>query len=162
MKKILLKSVSIVLTISLLFSQNFSLFASSLSAESTELEESVFSFDEDEINDALSSLNELDAFLEINSNATYETLVENGNHLVVNLESTASPMGMAGQDDGPPLGIPSFLWGCVFGVIGLLIVFVATDNDSAEAKKALWGCLTSSAVGAVLYIVVLGAAAATY
>ena len=136
---------------SLLFSQTVSIYAGSASPDSPELDESAFSYDEAEMNEVLSELNQLDAYLEMNTDQTYASLAESGNPLIANIESTASPMGMAGQEGEPPLGIPSFLWGCVFGVIGLLIVFVATDNDNDEARKAMWGCVVSSLVSGVIY-----------
>ncbi len=162
MKKFILKSASIILAISLLSAQNYSIYAKSVSVLATELDESDFNFDEVEINDVLSELNDLDAYLETNSDVTYESLVVSGNDLVANIESTASPMGMDGGQEGePPLGIPSFLWGCVFGVIGLLVVYIATDNNKVEAKKAMWGCLAGTAVSVVIYVVVIAAASTT-
>lgn len=151
MKKFLLKTVGVLLSMSLLFSQTVSIYARSASPDSPELEESAFSYDEDEMSEALSELNELDAYLEMNVDQTYASLAESGNPLIADIESTASPMGMAGQDGEPPLGIPSFLWGCVFGIIGLLIVFVATDSDKDETRKAMWGCVASTVVSGVIY-----------
>lgn len=62
-------------------------------------------------------------------------------------------------DNGPVLGIPSFLWGCVLGLAGLIIVYIVTDNNREEVKKAFTGCLVSVAVAGLLYLV---AAAAIY
>ena len=156
MKKFLLRSVSIVLAITLLSSQSFGLYARDISPTPKELDESVFSFDEELINNELSELNALDSYIEENENVTFASLVEEGNPLIANIENSAAPMGMAGQDGEPPLGIPSFLWGCVFGVIGLVVVYIMTDENKDETKKALWGCVASTAVGAVLYMVSLG------
>lgn len=159
MKKIILKSVSLILAISLLSAQNFSIMAST-TGTTVEFDESVFTYDEDLLLAELSDLDELDAYIEANEGTTFDGLSNESSPLVANIESTASPMGMAGQDGEPPLGIPSFLWGCVFGILGLLVVYIATDNDQAEAKKAMWGCLASTAVSVVLYMVVWGAWAA--
>jgi len=52
----------------------------------------------------------------------------------------------------PPLGIPSFLWGFILGVIGILIVYLITENGD-ETKKALWGCLAFTVLWVVLYFV---------
>ncbi len=161
MKKFLLRSVSIVLAITLLSSQSFGLYARDISPTPKELDESVFSFDEELINSELSELNALDSYIEENQNVTFASLVEEGNPLVANIENSAAPMGMADQDGEPPLGIPSFLWGCVFGVIGLVVVYIMTDENKDETKKALWGCVASTAVGAVIYMVAWGAWAAT-
>lgn len=52
----------------------------------------------------------------------------------------------------PALGIPGFWWGCIFGPLGLLAVYVITDNDRAEVKKALTGCLVSTGVNILFYV----------
>lgn len=161
MKKFILKSVSLILALVLLSAQSYSVYAKELTVAVPELDESVFSFNESEINDVLSELNDLDAYLESNEEATYESLLTSGSELVANLESSASPMGMADQNGEPPLGIPSFLWGCVFGILGLLLVYVMTDSNKEETKKAMWGCLAGTAVTVVLYMVVWGVWAAT-
>ncbi|MCG6187510.1 hypothetical protein [Maribellus maritimus] len=157
MKKFILKSASIILAISLLSAQNYSIYARDITTATPELDESVFNYDEAELNDALSELNDLDNYLESNTDATFESLSEQESDLITNIESTASPMGMSGQDSEPPLGIPSFLWGCVFGILGLLVVYIATDNDKEEAKKAMWGCLAGTAVSVVIYVIAFAA-----
>jgi hypothetical protein len=50
------------------------------------------------------------------------------------------------------LGIPSFIWGCVLGWIGILITYLVTQ-DSEETKKALYGCLIGWVGGFLLYII---------
>lgn len=148
------------MAITLIVAQNSSILASTVSAPVT-FNESVFSYDEEALLAELSELDELDAYVESNEGITFDELASEESPLVAGMESTASPMGMAGQEDGPPLGIPSFLWGCVFGVVGLVIVYIMTDNDKAETKKAMWGCVASTAVSVVLYMVVWGAWAAS-
>lgn len=62
--------------------------------------------------------------------------------------------------DEPPLGIPGFVWGFCFGLIGLVIVYVAMEKGSArekEAKNAMYGCLAGSAVSMVIYLVLVAA-----
>ena len=161
MKKFFLKSASIILVISMLSAQYHSVYAKEITIAPPELDESAFSYDEAVLNGVLSDLDELDVYLESNQDATYESLSASGSDLIADIESTASPMGMAGQDGEPPLGIPSWLWGCVFGIIGVLLVYILTDNDKEEAKKAMWGCLAGTAVSVVLYMVLWGAWAAT-
>ena len=160
MKKFILRSVSVVVAIPLLSAQSYGAYARNVGPEPTKLDESVFSFDEELINNQLSELNELDAYIESNQDVTFASLADEGSPLIANVESSASPMGMAGGSDEPPLGIPSFLWGCVFGVVGLAVVYIMTDQDKDETKKALWGCIASTAVSVVLYMVIWGAWAA--
>jgi len=163
MKQFVLKSVSMILIISLLSAQNFSILANTKSVPVT-FDESVFSYDEDLLMAELSDINKLDVYVEANEGITLDELSREGSPLIANMEGTASPMGMAGSDENgePPLGIPSFLWGCVFGIIGLLIVYIATENDKAEAKKAMWGCLTSTVVTVLIYVVAFAAIETTY
>lgn len=159
MKKFLLKSLSVFLAITLLASQNFSVYAGN-GASAVTFDESVFSFDEELLFAELEELNELDAFIETNEGTTYSELENEGSLLLTNIENTAAPMGTA-EGGEPPLGIPSFLWGCVFGVVGLVIVYIMTENDMDETKKAMWGCVASTAVSVVLYMVIWGAWAAS-
>ncbi len=161
MKKILFKSLSVVMAIALLSAQSFNVYAREITVVTNELDESVFTFDQASIDQELSELNALDAYLETNETATFETLVNENSPLVANVAGDATPMGMAGQDGEPPLGIPSFLWGCVFGVIGLVVVYIMTDENKDETKKALWGCVASTAVSIVIYMVAWGAWAST-
>jgi hypothetical protein len=159
MRKVLFKSLSVFMAFTFLLAQNFSAYATE--SVST-FDESDFSYDEAMLLAELEELDALDAFVEVNEGITFSDLETSENLLVANMENAAAPMGMAGQgDDGPPLGIPSFLWGCVLGVVGMLIVYIMTDSDKAETKKALWGCVASTAVSVVLYMVIWGAWAAT-
>jgi hypothetical protein len=163
MKQFVLKSVSMILIISLLSAQNFSILANTKMVPVT-FDESVFSYDEDLLMAELSDINKLDVYVEANEGITLDELSREGSPLIANMEGTVSPMGMAGDEGNgePPLGIPSFLWGCVFGIIGLLIVYVATENDKDEAKKAMWGCLASTAVSVLIYAVAFAAVDASY
>lgn len=147
------------MAITLLASQNFSVYAGTSS--SVTFDESVFSYDEELLFAELEGLNELDAYVEANEGVTFSDLENEGSLLIADINNSAAPMGMAEGEGEPPLGIPSFLWGCVFGVVGLLVVYIMTDNDKEEAKKALWGCVASTVVSVVLYMVLWGAWAAS-
>jgi hypothetical protein len=45
--------------------------------------------------------------------------------------------------EGGPIGIPSFFWGCAFNIIGVVIVYVITE-DTKQSTMALWGCILNS------------------
>jgi prepilin signal peptidase PulO-like enzyme (type II secretory pathway) len=60
------------------------------------------------------------------------------------------------------LGIPGFWWGCIFGPLGILVVYLVSDNDRAEVKSAFTGCIVGSAVSAVLYLIYALAIVSTY
>lgn len=97
-----------------------------------------------------------------------QTVIEN-NYMTLsemstdaNLSSKFSgmvPLNLPGTYEAA-LGIPGFWWGCVFGPIGLLIVYVVTDNDRGEVKGALTGCIVGTVVSTLLYILAFGAASA--
>lgn len=57
--------------------------------------------------------------------------------------------------DGPPLGIPGFLWGFCLGLIGILVVLIAM-SDNPDRKKhvtnAIYGCLAWT----LLYLLIFG------
>jgi hypothetical protein len=161
MKKFILRSVSMLLAITLFTAQSFGAYTGNIGSVPAKLDDAVFSFDEDQIENELSELNELDAYIEANEDVTFASLSKEGSPLLANVASSASPMGMAGGAEEPPLGIPSFLWGCVFGVVGLAVVYIMTEQDMDETKKALWGCVASTAVSVVLYLLNWGAWAAS-
>jgi hypothetical protein len=97
----------------------------------------LFSYDEQSMTEMFADLNELEAYVASNNDVSAAAL---------------NPFGFLGE---PPLGVPSFLWGCVFGVVGLAIVYFVAE-DPVETKKALWGCVTSSVVGILFYFVLWG------
>ncbi|HDZ40748.1 MAG TPA: hypothetical protein ENH59_03595 [Bacteroidetes bacterium] len=162
MKKPLLKSLSIVLSAVLLLAQTHVLSAKTITTGIPSIEESVFSIDEDAMDLALSELNELDTYLTMNEGVSYADLEASGSELITNISDLAAPLGLA-QEGEPPLGIPAFWWGCLLGWVGLLLVYIMTDQDKDQTKKAFTGCLVSSIAGLVLYGIyyglIIGAAA---
>ena len=100
----------------------------------------LFDLNEDQINAEFTELNELEVFVTENDGITLSQLRESNNALALNLN--LSNNGIAGlmMLGEPPAGIPSFLWGCILGPIGILLVYLISE-DSDETKKALFGCL---------------------
>ncbi len=120
----------------------------------------LFSYDANKVKTALISADVLDQMV----SATYATIneLDLSTPVLANFKAESSSMMM--QED--VLGIPAFWWGCVLGWVGILIVYLVTEDKEA-AKKALWGCLVGSAVGIIFYFVLWGAlfasaAASTY
>jgi hypothetical protein len=68
----------------------------------------------------------------------------------VNLEETST---FVGKDFESTLGIPPFLWACVFGLLGILLVFLLTDKDITN--KAAMGCLVAYGTIGVVYLVAI-------
>ena len=65
-----------------------------------------------------------------------------------------SSLPISTEDSNKPLtafGVPSFLWGCVGTIPGIILVMVVTD-DYSEAKKAFSGCVATYLAAAMLYV----------
>jgi len=156
-----LKSFSIMLAMVMLVTQTQMLAARNLGISLPSIDESLLVLDEGALESAMAELNELDAFLSTNEGVTYDDLQTSGSELIINVDDASSPLGMD-QEGEPPLGIPSFLWGCVFGLIGILIVYIITDGDKDETKKALWGMLVWVGVVVIVYVAAWGSIWALY
>lgn len=118
----------------------------------------LFSYDKTAVTTALADLSAIENYVAQHPAITIADLTKTGNMVVNGIDISASPFSMFGE---PPLGIPSFLWGCIFWVPGLLVVYIATDQDKDESKKALWGCVAETVVYGVAYFVIWGAVFAT-
>lgn len=135
----------------LLFSQTLSLSARPSESYIPSVDESVLVLDEDALNEAMMELNELDEYLDVNVGVTFTDLESSESDLILNVDNSTAPLGMD-QENEPPLGIPSFLWGCILGIVGILLVYILTDGDKVETKKALWGMLVWVGVWVILYV----------
>lgn len=165
MKKFLFKTLSLTLAIVMLAAQNNVLAAKTIETGMSSMEESAFTLDQEAFDEALSELNELDSYLALNEDLTYSDLETAGNELITNISDIAAPMGTAPQEDDSLMGIPAFWWGCVLGWVGWLLVYVLTDQDKAQTKKAFTGCLISSGVSvalSVLYWTVIATSTSYY
>ncbi len=136
----------------MLFTQTQSLFARTINANMPSIDESAFNIDMESLQTAMQDLNKLETYLDQNAGVTYSDLEAVGSELIINVSGSSSPMGMD-QDGDDLMGIPPFLWGCVLGWVGLLLVYILTDNDKAQVKKAFTGCLVSTGVSVALYVV---------
>ena len=119
-----------------------------LSASNSDL----FSYDRAAVESELAELTELENYVAENPATTLSLLETTENNLISGLD-LASPNAMGLFFDDPPLGIPSFLWGCAFGVVGVAIVYFVTDEDKDETRKSFYGCVTSTVIYGVLYAV---------
>jgi hypothetical protein len=120
----------------------------------------IFSYDANKINQEMSELQSLEDFVTVNPGVTLSNLQTENSSLVNDLNLISETYGGIGSFSGEPaLGIPSFLWGCILGWVGILIVYLVTDQDKAETKKALTGCIVSSlagcVVGVVYYVIII-------
>lgn len=60
--------------------------------------------------------------------------------------------GIIINQDNDPFLIPSFAWGCLLGLPGIIVVNATTGNQE-ESKKAFWGCAINSTVLAILNLI---------
>ena len=152
--------LSVTMAIILLVAQSQGLAAKTIEIGLPSVDETVFNLDEGALNTTMQELNNLENYLALNEGTTYNDLVLADSDLIANVSDSSSPMGMA-QEGESPLGIPAFLWGCVLGWVGLLLVYIITDNDKPQVKKALFGCLVGTGVWVVVYVVLIAASAST-
>jgi hypothetical protein len=161
MSRIFQKSFSVFMAMVFLFTQTLSLSARPSEALLASIDESVLTLDESALNEAMQELNVLDEFLDENAGVTYADLESSESELIIGVENSTAPLGMP-ADSESPLGIPAFLWGCILGVIGILIVYIITDGDKDQTRKALWGMLVWIGVWVILYVGVFSATALWY
>ena len=124
-------------------------------------DESVSEFSEEEIYSAFNEIEEVIQYVSSNDNVTYEELSEK-DFFSSNI-SNATTVAMNLQDGGeePPV-FGSFLWGCLFGPIGIVMVAVTTDGDRDQIKKSVWGCALPTGCTIISYAIYFAAYAATY
>ena len=85
-------------------------------------------------------------------NLTLSQLFADNNELAVS--ALMPSYGAASMvEEGPPLGIPSFVWGFCLGLIGILVVYIVTDSRS-ESMKAVWGCVAAVIISVILQLAV--------
>ena len=137
-----MRKIQFVFSIILLMSLRFTVYASA----------DIFQLDEQKIHQELAILDQMESLVLAQQDISQEFLLSlkrefpevNGEHYCMT-NSISTMME-------PPLGIPSFVWGCCLGVPGIAIVyFVSEDKD--ETMKALWGCIASSVGYSLSYVV---------
>lgn len=126
------------------------IFISFITYQSFGSNANLFQYDANKIDQELQELNQLEKFIDDHGKATYLELQESGNNLIAHVSSTTDGMRMFGLE--PAMGIPSFLWGFCFGLVGILVVYLVTE-DGDETKKAVWGCAAAGACYAVVYVI---------
>jgi hypothetical protein len=99
----------------------------------------------------MAQLNELEGFLAENPGTTLTDMIAGGNSLATLVSGPNSITGFNILNE-KVLGIPGFLWGCVFSWVGILIVYVV-GQDPYETKQAIIGCVVSAVAGTAFYIV---------
>lgn len=101
----------------------------------------LFDIDYERVQNEFKDLDQIVDIIENHPDYDFYSMSDEYHNLLMNSNLIQESTIIANQDY-PFLGIPSFLWGCVTGPLGILIAFVGTENDHFEAKKALYGCIT--------------------
>jgi hypothetical protein len=112
----------------------------------------LFKYDKNHLEKSMTDMSRIEQEFNNNPGITAAELVQRGHMDQGTFDQLNQPFGFTSE---PPLGIPSFLWGCVFGVVGMVIVLIMTDKDKGELQKALYGCIVSYALVSVFYFIVL-------
>jgi len=105
----------------------------------------LFSYDAVTIENQMTQLDQLEGYVLENPGVTLGEMATNGNALA-SMVSDANGISGFNMINEKVFGIPSFLWGCVFSWVGVLVVYLV-GQDKAETKSAIVGCV----VGAVAY-----------
>lgn len=115
-------------------------------------ENEVLVYNQESINYNFEKLNKVEAFVEQNTDASFDTIKDTD--LLKEIELDTNTLANVTKDNELPLNIPAFWWGCFLGGLGILLVYIFTE-DKEQTKKALYGCLTVGGVVAVIYIVLI-------
>lgn len=111
-----------------------------------------YELNKEEISQEFAEINAIERMVENNQIADLDDLKEVSPVLYNSFTTNNS---LTFDNDDLPLGIPPFLWGCCFGLIGILLVVIITDNDKSATRKAAIGCLVSYGTIAVVYLVLI-------
>lgn len=105
-------------------------------------------YDAQKVSSTFSKLDQLEQMHYAQPNASLEDLKAQGNFDGMAIESGS--MSLLAPGDGPPL-VPAFWWGCILGVVGILIVYLTTESRD-QTVKAVYGCITWVVVWGVFYV----------
>lgn len=114
----------------------------------------VFNYDDENLSAEFEQLNKIENYVQQNEGVTLEELQANKAELVDGINISADASGAVAADE-MPLGIPAFWWGCVLAVLGVILVYVLTDQDKDQTKKALFGCLVFAGAWVIYYVIIV-------
>jgi hypothetical protein len=151
MKKILFKTMAVCMAIFFIIPQT--LAGTNFAAGKND--EALVNFDENEIYRSFDEISELEKFISDNE-LTYDEVLNKNSKLLENVSST-SAIAMRQEGDSNPLIVGPFWYGCMFSALGILVVAFVTNNDPAQVKSAVTGCLiTTVALPVFLLLELIG------
>lgn len=110
-------------------------------------------FDESEIYNAFSSIDELVTIVGEND-ISYSELALTNNNLLTSVNQDAS-IALYPEDDRFSFNKQTaFLMGCAFGMLGILAVAIVDKGNTRIVKSSIWGCVASGCISTGLTIVV--------
>lgn len=124
----------------------FTIFTFQSKADDVEL----FSVDEVRIEKEFRQLNQLEKLVYQNNFQT-ETILLNS-RFDKNLVCGKNVF----QNPEPDTILPPFLWGCLTGPIGMVVVYSMTEGDKKMLMKSLWGCALGGCVWIPLLNILFG------
>lgn len=111
------------------------------------IDSGLFDYDQATVEAKFQELDQLEAMLKADPNLEFEEL--RSHELAEKIRLSEQPMLNTASND--PLGnIPAFLFGCVLGVAGLIVVYIIS-KEKEDIQMALWGCI----VGTVVQILII-------
>lgn len=113
----------------------------------------LFSYDREKVGLELNPLQLLEDYVSSHEGISLCDLKTGHDPLVnmLNIDS-GSFIGLESGADGGAFRIPSFLWGCCLGPLGVIAVYLMAD-DSDETKKSFMGCVTWGMAISAYYII---------
>ena len=112
-------------------------------------EADLFSYDEVNIENQMVQLDLIEDYVMNNPGMTL-TLMKTGENHQASRFSDLNGTEVFSQKNESVLGIPGFLWGCVGGWVGILVVYL-NGPDPYEVKQATIGCIVGSVAIAGCY-----------
>lgn len=119
---------------------------------STPTQVEALKYDEKSINAEFEKLNKLEDYVNTNEGTTLADVQNSELTKDLKLDTNVTSTVAAGD---LPLNIPAFWWGCVLGLVGVLVVYIVTDQDKDQTKRALYGCLVWVGVWLLWWIFVV-------
>lgn len=136
-------------------------------AQAIELSADLFSYDEEKIASEFKELTDLEAIVNANPTASLNEIMNLCPHFKQTTNSSIITPYSLSQINAPG-NLSSFwftftlsavgtyfIYGAVAGPISVGIVYFSTHKDREETKKAIWGCLAGTIVGAGIKLAVV-------
>jgi len=102
-------------------------------------------FDEDEIYNAFSEIDELIRYVSDNDLASYSD-VQAYDSSLLSLVDNDPDIALSNHDKFSFNKQTAYLAGCIFGAVGIVLVAIVNNGDQERLKSAIWGCVTSGCV----------------